>query len=160
MSLVDVDRLLVPRLVVEETDRGLRHAASSGNECFVLWSGVLLGRTFDVRACHVPRQTRYRLASGLLVRIDGPELHRLNRWLFDNGQMLGVQVHSHPGAAYHSETDDTFPIVTTLGGLSIVVPFFCRDGVLGAGVVTYRLERSGWIEVPYATSRQLLEFSS
>jgi hypothetical protein len=35
-----------------------------------------------------------------------------------------VQIHSHPGVPYHSETDDRFAMVTIEGGLSIVVPLF------------------------------------
>ena len=69
----------------------------------------------------MPRQTAYRLSEGLCVRVEGPELHRLNIWLYEHHELLAVQVHAHPTDAYHSETDDTYPIVTTRGGLSLVV---------------------------------------
>jgi hypothetical protein len=37
---------------------------------------------------------------------------------------LGGQIHSHPTSAYHSDTDDHFPLVTLVGALSIVIPDF------------------------------------
>jgi hypothetical protein len=91
------------------------------------------------------------------VHIDGAELHRLNRWLFENGQMLGVQIHSHPTNAFHSETDDTYPIITTLGGMSIVVPHFGRNGLLGTGTVAYRLQSQGWVSLPDLALKKLLD---
>lgn len=80
-----------------------------------------------------------------MVRVDGDALHRLNVWLYQHQQMLGVQVHAHPTDAYHSDTDDTFPIVTTLGGLSLVVPNFCRRDLF-RGSAAYRLTPNGWVE--------------
>src|SRR2546425_8616923 len=114
-----ITRFLVPALVVQETDAQLRAAGRDHSECFVLWSGVQDRNTFLVRTAHVPRQTAYRYSTGLGVRVDGDELHRLNIWLFQHHEQLGVQVHSHPTEAYHSETDDTYPIVTVRGGLSL-----------------------------------------
>jgi hypothetical protein len=35
-----------------------------------------------------------------------------------------VQVHTHPFEAFHSRTDDAFPIVHTRGFLSLVIPDF------------------------------------
>ncbi|MBX9460687.1 MAG: hypothetical protein KL785_05895 [Brevundimonas sp.] len=37
---------------------------------------------------------------------------------------MRVQVHTHPGAAYHSATDDAFPLIHTPGYLSLVIPRF------------------------------------
>jgi hypothetical protein len=79
--------------------------------------------------------------------VDGVELHKLNMWLYEAGEVLGVQVHAHPTDAFHSETDDAFPIVATLGGLSIVAADFARDGVLTPQTAIYRLANSGWLPV-------------
>jgi hypothetical protein len=65
-------------------------------------------------------------------------------------------VHAHPTDAFHSPTDDTYPIVTTVGGLSIVVPDFARRGVLTRGTVAYRLSSAGWEKVPRRRLRKLL----
>jgi hypothetical protein len=146
--LADVERFFVPSRIVEHTEESLREAGSNGYEMFVLWSGCQRGRAFDIKTPHVPKQMSYRLESGLCVRVEGPELHRLNMWLYESGEMLAVQVHAHPTDAYHSETDDSYPIVATLGGLSIVVPDFCGRGVFTKGTAIYRLEPKGWIEQP------------
>jgi len=148
VTLADVDHFQVPSEIVEKTEERLRQAGSEGYELFVLWSGCQRGNLFQVRTPHVPKQTSYRLASGLCVRVEGPELHRLNVWLYEAGEILAVQVHAHPTEAYHSETDDTYPIVATLGGLSIVAPDFCRRGLFTKGTAIYRLESEGWIEQP------------
>jgi hypothetical protein len=158
MNLAAVERFSIPAGVVRETDRALRDAGRSGNECFVLWSGVIRDTTFEVRTYHLPAQTRYQLASGLCVRIDGDELHRFNRWLFSAGEILGVQVHSHPTHAFHSTTDDTYPIVTLLGGISIVVPYFARHGLQGGGIAVFRLQTAGWTSLPPRAVRNLLDF--
>lgn len=144
MSLGDVARLLVPAEALDKTEESLRAAGRDGFELFVLWSGVVEGDGFRVKTPHVPRQTAYRTKGGLLVRIDGDALHELNRWLFENEEELGVQVHAHPTDAYHSDTDDTYPIITTLGGFSIVAADFAEEGLLCPETAVYRLTKTGW----------------
>lgn len=144
MILTQASRFLVPASVVADTETALREAGRDGYERFVLWSGVLAGRDFVVRTMHVPAQRAYRLPDGLCVTIDGPALHALNVWLYDHAEILGVQVHSHPATAYHSVTDDTYPIVTVLGGISLVIPDFCAEALLAGGQALYRLSPDGW----------------
>jgi hypothetical protein len=150
-------RFRVPADICDGTDAQLREAGRVRAERFVLWSGIVVESDFQVRTMHVPRQTAYRLPDGLCVRVEGAELHRLNVWLFENHERLAVQVHAHPTDAYHSETDDTYPIVTTRGGLSLVVPDFGRAGVRGPGTALYRLGASGWDEIPSAVAAVLLQ---
>ena len=144
MTLTEVDQFQIPARIVTETEKTLRRAGAEGYEAFVLWSGRQHGRLFNVHTIHVPKQNSYRLDSGLCVRVDGDELHRLNVWLYEAGEILAVQVHAHPDDAYHSETDDTYPIVATLGGLSIVAAEFCRAGLFTSSTAIYRLQREGW----------------
>lgn len=148
MTLTDVDLFQVPSKIVEQTEEALRRAGFKGYEMFVLWSGCQKGRLFRIQTAHFPKQTSYHLPSGLCVRVEGEELHRLNVWLYESNQILAVQVHAHPTEAYHSETDDTYPIVSTLGGVSIVAPDFCRNSLFANGTAIYRLESAGWIEQP------------
>ena len=157
MSTFDAIRtFIVPSEICDETDELLRDAGRDGNERFILWSGVISDEYFIVRTMHAPKQTAYRLSGGLCVRVDGDELHRLNIWLYENGELLGVQVHSHPTEAYHSDTDDTYPMVTTLGGLSLVVPDFARFGVRGRDTALYRLARTGWKALSAIDKQQIL----
>lgn len=146
MKLADVERFQVPPTIVEQTEETLRSAGAKGYEVFVLWSGRYNGRLFNVRTAHVPKQDSYRLNSGLCVRVGGTELHHLNVWLYGAHEILAAQIHAHPAEAYHSETDDAYPIVAALGGLSIVAAEFCREGLLTRSTAIYRLHADGWIE--------------
>ena len=146
MTLADVEKFRVPATIVAQTENALRNAGAKGYEAFVLWSGCQNGREFDVRTVHVPKQDSYRLETGLCVRVDGNELHRLNVWLYEAGEIMAVQVHAHPSEAYHSETDDTYPVVATLGGVSIVAAEVCRDSLFTTSTAIYRLDPEGWTE--------------
>ncbi len=147
MTMRSVRRFRVPADALHETEEAIRSAGQDGYELFVLWSGTHHGDTFTVAKVHIPEQVSYRLEAGLCVRVDGAELHRLNVWLYEARQILGVQVHSHPRDAYHSETDDAFPIATLEGSLSVVLPFFGRDGWESTDIAAYRLRHGGWVEV-------------
>lgn len=156
VSLAEIERFRVPAHVVDATDRALREAGSQRAERFVLWTGRVEGAEFRADLAYVPFQTAHTLPDGLCVTVHGDELHRLNRWLYENKQTLAVQVHSHPTHAFHSDTDSAYPILTQRGGLSIVVPHFARSGVAGPGVATYRLDGHGWRHVRGRKLRRLL----
>jgi hypothetical protein len=148
MTLADVGCFAVPAEVVSKTEWHLRRAGERGLELFVLWSGLLEGNRLTIHTAHVPHQTSYQLEGGLMVRVDGEALHALNAWLYQHHEILAAQVHAHPTLAFHSNTDDTFPIVTAEGGVSIVAADFCQDGLLADTTVTYRLRNRLWLEVP------------
>jgi hypothetical protein len=147
----------VPDSIVSKTEENLREAGKEGCEMFILWSGISEGEEFEFRTAHAPRQTAYRTPDGLAVKVSGRALHRLNRWLLDNREVLAAQVHAHPTDAFHSETDDTYPIVTTRGGLSLVAADFARHGLMDRSSALFRLANEGWIEV--ADPKSLLTVS-
>jgi hypothetical protein len=134
----------IPKTIVVQTEESLQEAGTAGYELFVLWSGVVSRNVFHVRTAHVPKQTSFQTPEGLLVRVEGPALHALNVWLFENGETLGAQIHAHPTEAFHSRTDDAYPIMTVLGGLSIVAADFASRGLLNRHSAAYRLSRRGW----------------
>lgn len=147
----------MPAEIVRSTTSQLQKAGGEGYELFVLWSGVVEEQGLTIRSMHVPPQTSYKTDEGLLVRVDGPALHDLNVWLFEHQEILAVQVHAHPDQAYHSETDDGFPIVTSDGGLSIVAASFARGGCLGDASTAYRLSDSLWDELATHEFRALVQ---
>lgn len=62
-----------------------------------------------------------------------------------------ARIHSHPGRAFHSRTDDANPILTFDGALSIVAPYFglgLRDGLHSCAV--YRLQQGKWARLDAA----------
>lgn len=59
-----------------------------------------------------------------------------------------ARIHSHPGLAFHSRTDDANPILTFEGALSIVVPYFglgLRNGLYACAV--YCRRRCKWVRL-------------
>lgn len=156
MTLEQVQAFRISAPMVDATDEALQHAGKSGYELFVLWTGSIKGNDFDGEHVYVPTQKSYSGEEGLHVRVGSDDLAVLNRWLYENRQVLAVQVHTHPSKAYHSSTDNSFPIVTTIGGLSVVVPHFGRDGVRSPGTVTYRLTSDGWVLLT-GVARQILQ---
>jgi hypothetical protein len=158
MTLEAVRSFRVSVEIVDKTAMQLRRAGSDGYELFVLWSGVSLADdVLEVRTAHVPKQSSYKTKGGLLVRVEGEALHKLNAWLFEHGETLAAQVHAHPRRAFHSETDDSYPIVTTLGGLSIVAPHFAREGVFSRGTAVFRLSPLGWEKIPRRRLAEVVE---
>lgn len=127
--LVDLHRFVLPFPIVNDTIEVLRGAARSGTEAFVLWGGVVESDELLIRSMLVPRQVGHITDAGLLVTVDGDALFEANRALYQRGEILAAQVHSHPTDAFHSDTDDCYPLVTLAGALSAVVPNFGRDGI-------------------------------
>ena len=156
MTLERVHAFRIPRKLVTDAETTLRAAGRAGFERFALWSGKVEQDVFVAMSLLVPDQTAYKLESGVCVRVGGAELHRLNVWLFENRETLAVQIHTHPTEAYHSETDDTYPIATQAGALSIVIPDFCRRGLFVHDTATFRLRRGGWEELTPAAARSLI----
>lgn len=147
IGLESINKVTVPVSVVEKTIKNLRYAGRRGVEGIVLWVGIAVGSLFEVKDMIYPIQSGLETPEGLLVVVEANELHRINKWLFDHKMVAIAQLHSHPGEAYHSITDDTFPIVTTLGGLSIVVPDFASKQFQLNTCAVYRLSPSGWIKL-------------
>lgn len=134
-----VESVRVPRELALETHARLRQIGRRNSEGLVLWAGVTQGKVFFVTHLRVPEQIGIRTHDGVLVAVGAEELHRLNVWLYEEGLTLVAQIHSHPTDAYHSQTDDALPIVTTIGGLSLVVPFFARNPFSLDEYAVYRL---------------------
>ncbi|HSU13516.1 Mov34/MPN/PAD-1 family protein [Longimicrobium sp.] len=145
-DLLTVRRVLLPRELADATRDSLRVAGEQGCEGMALWAGVQDGERFDIHAMIVPEQKAARGSGGLLVAVGADELFRLNRWLFEHRLRLIAQIHSHPTEAYHSETDDAFPIMAQAGGFSLVLPDFAARGFDLEDVAVYRLsEDRGWV---------------
>lgn len=151
---IEVVRL--PWKVVSETMAFLRLQGRQAWEGVVLWVGRLEHTEYHVFQAVVPRQTPVVTDDGVGYIVDGVELHRLNLWLRENGLTLLAQVHSHPGEAYHSDTDDRWAVVTKLGGLSLVVPDFASAPFDLGRLAAYRLTRAGWQAIPSAQLNALI----
>lgn len=126
-GLLPVRTFVIPSSILDDTIVFLRRAGAEGFEGFVLWAGVEISQQrFEFRSLLIPDQRSMVTEHGLLVTVEGEALFRINKAVHNRGEILAAQVHSHPTDAYHSSTDDALPLVTILGGLSIVIPDFAR----------------------------------
>jgi hypothetical protein len=159
-GLADVSRFTVTKDVIAATIEVLAEAGRRGYEAFVLW-GAVPRPDGSMHICSAvrPAQHAQKTRDGLLVTVAGEALFSVNKLLYERGETLAGQVHSHPGRAFHSTTDDAFPLVTLRGALSVVVPNFARARRAGTrGWVWYRLVGVGdWVQVDPADLVEVVE---
>jgi len=79
--------------------------------------------------------------------IDEAWLHGTWVSLAETGRQVRAQMHTHPGAAYHSGRDDEFAAVQTPGFLSIVIPRFARADDLTDAHLEEISETGAWQSV-------------
>ena len=140
---------MIPAAVLEATGGFLRDCGRQHYEAVVLWIGVVDIRDHGfVTAELIPRQVGYRGPDGVAVSIPGEEITRLFASLPPD-QMILCRVHSHPGRAYHSSTDDLNRLLSHVGAISIVVPDFARAPIdLGRCSINELDGSHRWRELP------------
>jgi proteasome lid subunit RPN8/RPN11 len=146
-ELSSVSRVEIPRQIVAYTLEALQVFGAHESEGLILWLGEIEDAIARVVYAFPPPQESISTEDGLGYFVTGDTLYQLNRTLAETGLRLIAQVHSHPGRAYHSDTDDRYAIVTAEGGISLVVPNFGRvlpDLTLWA---VYRLVGRKWQHV-------------
>jgi hypothetical protein len=146
-GLLNIQTVSIPGDLVQQAHRHLQKVGKVGNEGVALWAGKRDREVFFVTQTIIPAQTPLRLPSGVCYFVDATELHRLNVWLYKQQLTLIAQLHSHPEKAYHSPTDDAFPIVTTIGSFSLVIPNFAQHSFILEDCAIYRLHDAGWVQV-------------
>lgn len=66
--------------------------------------------------------------------------------LYRDRRTVRAQVHTHCDAAFHSPTDDMWPLVHTPGFLSLVLPRFAREPLSTASMYLAVIGAEGWHE--------------
>ncbi len=156
-SFLNVQSVVVPRDVASQAHEHLRQMGEMGCEGIALWVGRLDGDTFQVLGTYIPEQTALISETGVCIMVDGHALHRFNVWLYEQQMVTIAQLHSHPTEAFHSETDDTFPIATAAGSLSLVIPDFAREPfTLGQCAVFRLVPGQGWVWLTSAEVENLI----
>ena len=98
----------------------LRECGRGECECAVYWTGPSAEDLID--ACEHPAHVR----SAYGYEVDDHWLTEFWKRLASAKRSVKVQVHTHPGEAFHSTSDDRWPIVSQAGFLSIVIPDFAE----------------------------------
>ena len=136
---------MVPPRILAESAGLLRSLSGGVRESVVLWTGFEETATAEVRRVTVPRQRAHRLG------FDVPLEERLEiaQQLAQSGEKLLAQLHTHPGRAFHSRTDDLLALPRQSGAISIVVADFAVgwDGDLRRASVNRHLGEGKWREL-------------
>ncbi len=151
-----VQHISIDSAVISRTLQVLQLFGARECEGLVLWLGEVTETGAQITHAAVPDQRPIKGEEGVGYFVDGAALFELNRRLSETGLRLIAQVHSHPGEAYHSETDDRYAIVTADGGLSLVVPNFGCAGTDPSDWAVYRLKNGNWRELAEREIRSLL----
>jgi proteasome lid subunit RPN8/RPN11 len=106
------------RDVVCRTFRILQDCGRGECECAVYWAGPTEEDLVD----RIEHPIHKRSAFG--YEIQDNWLTELWKRLAESRRSVKIQLHTHPGEAFHSSTDDRWPIVSQAGFLSIVIPNF------------------------------------
>ncbi|MHB1004093.1 MAG: hypothetical protein ACYC3S_00445 [Chloroflexota bacterium] len=145
--------LLVSATVLEEARRFLEDRGAEGLE-----GTALIGRRGDGIADRlvVPTQRAERGRQGCWVEVPlAGKLELAAALALDETYV--ARIHSHPGEPFHSMADDTNPVLTQQGALSIVVPYFglaLRRGLDACAV--YVLRGATWVALPPGPQRAAL----
>jgi hypothetical protein len=102
--------------ILQRTFSTLRECGRGECECAVYWIGP--SEANAVNGVEHPIHTR----SPFGYEIDDHWLTDFWKRLAASKHSVKAQVHTHPGEAFHSATDDKSPIVSQEGFLSIVIP--------------------------------------
>jgi hypothetical protein len=126
-------RYQVPQSILDETFALFRRCGAGRRECELLWVSLWSNPERITAVVHPRHQATF---AG--VRIDPDWI--ADYWLELSRTKMGirVQVHTHPGVAFHSGTDDEFPLIHQPGFLSLVIPNFAFGdiGFQGARLAT------------------------
>ena len=129
--------------VLERSFQHLRRCGDARRECVVFWAGPLSEPGHVDTVLH----PRHAAAAGG-YEVDPLWINELWLDLASRQQTIRAQVHTHPGAAYHSSTDDDFALVHTPGYLSLVIPDFARGAIsLQGSYLTARDGEGDWREI-------------
>ena len=148
-----MDRLYrLPWPLLARTFSCVRECGRGFHECQALWVSSWLEPELLTEVVH-PKHRAY--GDGFVL--DDQWLNDF--WLRLGAENLGIrfQVHTHPRTAFHSPTDDAYPIIHKPGFLSLVIPNFGLGPVGFDGAYLTEIQADGaWRQVSIG-SRLVLE---
>jgi hypothetical protein len=137
--------------ILPATFRTLRDCGLNKYECVAYWTGPVEGASVD--GVEHPIHAR----SPFCYEIESEWLTEFWKQLALSGRRIKAQVHTHPGRAFHSKTDDDWPIVSQSGFLSIVIPFFAAGEESLDNAWIGRLQSDGnWRQIAFAAGALII----
>jgi hypothetical protein len=137
----------VPRSLLAQTFNHFRQCGGGRRECQVLWISAWDAPQLITEVVH----PKHKAAADHFILDD----HWLNAFwleLASAGTGVRFQVHTHGGEAFHSRTDDLYPIIHNAGFLSLVIPSFGLGPVgFDRAYLTEIVSDGTWREVQIAS---------
>jgi proteasome lid subunit RPN8/RPN11 len=143
--------LRLARDIVRTTFHALLECGRGECECAVYWTGPTGEDLVDGHEHPIHRRSPFG------YEIDDHWLTEFWKRLATSKRSIKVQVHTHPGEAFHSATDDRWPIVSQPGFVSIVIPDFAAGDPSLDRAWVGRLQADGtWRRLASATEAVIL----
>lgn len=135
--------LQISHCMVEDTFATLRSCGANERECKLYWLSHWDQPNELIQIAH-PRHTGNRYG----VAINSAWITEFWNDLSTRKMSVCVQVHTHPNEAFHSATDDTYPLLFHAGFLSLVIPDFAMGPVgFKNAYLTEIQHHGGWQQV-------------
>lgn len=138
-----LSKVLICEDVLTPLEEHLRTTGLAHREEAALLTGYILGKCVGlVTTVLLPYTESSSVGCILPMDVTVECMDRMNQY----GQIVLAQVHTHPGRAWHSDTDDHWAFTDSAGLFSIVIPAFGRFGlrrIFGNGIAIYEREKSG-----------------
>jgi len=116
----------------------LRQCGAGKRECQVLWASPWAQPEAITSVIHPEHRS-----TAVSVDVDSNWLTAFWGKLAQEKAGVRVQIHTHPGAAFHSGIDDDWPIVQTPRFLSLVIPRFALGDIGFDGAYLAELDDNG-----------------
>ena len=137
--------------ILAGTFRQFRCCGRGRNECVVYWTGPRdAPGTVDgvVLPCHQAGPDWYETDPAWVTRFFLELRHE--------GRTARAQVHTHPTSAWHSPTDDCYPLASGPGFHSLVIPRFATGPAgLDEAYLTVLMPDGTWTEHPVTEIREV-----
>lgn len=115
-----IKNFIITQDVIQKTKIALIEAGKLRKEGLVFWSGTLSGDVANIKTVICPKT----IATSVSAKLSSDGVEYIYSTIKKNNEFLFVQVHSHPGIAFHSDEDCNEAISYKIGFISIVVPYF------------------------------------
>ena len=120
MTLSNIDEIIIPKDVLNDTFYFLQKYGNLQLESHALWVGKKTENSFQITNVWYPQQENISIS----YEVSEEEEFRINLHLSNENKTVIAQIHTHPGEAFHSCTDNEGSALSLSGSLSIVIPDF------------------------------------
>lgn len=134
--------IVVAKDLLDRTFEVFRACGGAELECVAYWTGPR-GDASVMDGLQHPNHE----SNAFGYSVDSDWLSKFFLDLYEEHRSARAQIHTHPGAAFHSVTDDKHALVPAPGFISIVIPDFAQGQIGFEGAAMYRMSDAGlWVE--------------